>query len=197
MIEFLYKYGIYSAFVIVMLEYACFPIPSEVVLPWVGSMVVICDYSFVYVWFVCNLAGLCGCLICYFIGSILGGKIEKKCKDKKWYINTLTYFEKKHNLAICFGRLIPIYRTYISLVSGIKKHSLIKFCLFSFIGICIWNFSLIYLGYYFYNNLDKVGDFYNNYKIICLSVISILICIFIFKKCLPKKIFKKFKSVQN
>ena len=82
MIEFFYKYGMISAFIIVMLEYACFPIPSEVVLPWVGSMVAICDYSFVFIWMLCNLAGLSGCLLCYFIGSILSNKIEKENKEQ-------------------------------------------------------------------------------------------------------------------
>lgn len=188
MIEFLYEYGIIFAFVIVMLEYACFPIPSEIVLPWVGSMVVICDYSFMFVWMLCNLAGLCGCLLCYFFGSILGKCFEKKLYNKKWYVNTLSYFEKRHSASICFGRLIPIYRTYISLISGIKKYSVFKFCFFSFIGICIWNLSLIYLGYYFYNNLDKVSVFYNNYKIVSITIILCLIFFFTFKRIRKRKL---------
>lgn len=193
MIEFLYKYGIISAFIIVMLEYACFPIPSEVVLPWVGSMVVICNYSFAFIWMLCNLAGLSGCLLCYFVGSILSNRIERKFKCKKWYIKTLNFLDRKHNLSICVGRLIPLYRTYISLISGIKKHNVLKFSFFSFIGICIWNACLIYLGYYFYNNLDMVASFYSKYKMITIVILAIIIFITLYKKIKIRSVEKKCK----
>ena len=133
MIEFLYEYGLVFAFVIVMLEYACFPVPSELVLPWVGSMIVICNYSFIFVLFICSLAGLCGCLLCYLVGYLLSDKLNSKIGNKEWYLKTLNFFDKKHDLSLCFGRLVPLYRTYISLISGMKKHGILKFIIFKMV----------------------------------------------------------------
>ena len=58
----------------------------------------------------------------------------------------------KYGPKACFiGRLLPGARTFVSLVAGIFKVSFKDFLIYSSFGIAIWNFVLIFLGYFFSN----------------------------------------------
>lgn len=169
-----------------MLEYACFPIPSEVVLPLSGLILKSLSYNFLYVVFLSSLFGLIGTLICYALGRLLGYRvllfIIKKFPDSHEGINsTKEKYLKSAKKSVLLGRLIPLCRTYISFFSGIYKQNILEFILYSFIGIFVWNSVLIGLGYFFYDKVN-INLFYDNYKVISLVIIGVYIIIRIIKK---------------
>ena len=130
------KYGLLMLFVLVFFEYSCFPLPSEVVLPFLGHMCNNNFYSLTGVILLSIIMGYLGCLVCYLIGYYGGGKIYNVIYDKfpswrKGLDSSHKFFYKYGNISVMIGRIIPMCRTYVSFFSGIFKQSLFKYSLYS------------------------------------------------------------------
>lgn len=179
------EYGVYIIFLAIFLEYACFPLPSEVILPLAGAIGYNANISPVLMIALSSIAGLLGALLCYYLGVL--GSLPFFKPESKEENDSISFYEKYGNWAILFGRLIPLCRTYISFVAGVKKHKVWKYILFSSIGIIIWNSILITLGYVFYDNIDIISIWYSEYKFIILGLICIIIIIVIIKKIKKRK----------
>lgn len=182
-------YGLYIIFLIITLEYACFPIPSEVVLPLAGAIGYINNINPFLMISLASICGYIGSCFCYILGYLGKNKIINKInkKKEKEIRESRSFYEKYANLAICGGRIVPICRTYISFIAGANKHNFLSYTLFSIIGITIWNSTLITLGYFFYNNIEVIKPFYDSYKYIILSLIGIIVLFFIMKRLKAKK----------
>ena len=77
-------------------------------------------------------------------------KLQNKFpKSKRAIDKTYTYIDKYGNTGIFIARLIPVARTLISLIAGTFNMEFVKFAFYSVIGITIWNFVYIYIGYAF------------------------------------------------
>ena len=179
------EYGAYIIFLAIFLEYACFPLPSEVILPLAGAIGYNANISPVLMIALSSIAGLLGALLCYYLGVL--GSLPFFKPESKEENDSISFYEKYGNWAILFGRLIPLCRTYISFVAGVKKHKVWKYILFSSIGIIIWNSILITLGYVFYDNIDIISIWYSEYKFIILGLICIIFIIVIIKKIKKRK----------
>ncbi len=172
----IYEYGLLAMFLIILIEYACFPISSEIVLPFSGAVASLQHIPYLTILFLSILAGLTGTSFCYTIGRLGGGAIlnrlvKKFPKTEKGINASQVKFKRYGNLAVCFGRLIPICRTYIAFIAGAAGQSLITYLISSFIGITIWNAILIGLGYLLRENWDAVGAYYSRYKDIILPLV--------------------------
>ncbi|MCI6014518.1 MAG: DedA family protein [Coprobacillus sp.] len=179
------EYGVYIIFLAIFLEYACFPLPSEVILPLAGAIGYNANISPVLMIALSSIAGLLGALLCYYLGVL--GSLPFFKPESKEENDSISFYEKYGNWAILFGRLIPLCRTYISFIAGVKKHKVWKYILFSSIGIIIWNSILITLGYVFYDNIDIISIWYSEYKFIILGLICIIFIIVIIKKIKKRK----------
>jgi membrane protein DedA with SNARE-associated domain len=169
------EYGLLAMFFIILIEYACFPLSSEIVLPFSGAMASIQHINFLTILSLSVLAGLIGTSFCYMIGRLGGGAlinrlISKFPKAEKGILSSQVKFKQYGDLAVCFGRLIPICRTYIAFIAGAAGQSFISYLISSFAGITIWNTVLIGLGYYLRENWDIVGGYYSRYKDIILPL---------------------------
>ena len=71
----IYNYGLIAMFLIIMLEYACFPVSSEIVLPLSGAIASINNTHFLVILPLSIIAGLIGTGICYTVGWFGGGVI--------------------------------------------------------------------------------------------------------------------------
>lgn len=179
------NYGIYIIFIVIFLEYSCFPLPSEVILPLTGAI----SYSYNVNPFVMILlsvvAGLGGAMLCYCLGYFGTKPFLKHQKEEK---ESVSFYERYGNMAVFVGRLIPLCRTYISFVAGFKKHKPLNYLLFTTLGIFIWNTILILLGYFFYDNIDIIGTWYIKYKYFIIAIIILFVVLFILKKMKKRRI---------
>jgi len=186
------KWGLLAVFVLIGLEYACFPLPSEIVLPFAGFLASINKYSVVGVIILSSIAGYIGCLICYLVGYYGGHYLYNKIynKFKKWQKGldvASNKFNKYGNLSVFVCRLIPLCRTYISFFAGLFKQNFFKYSFYSILGILIWNIVLIMLGYVLVNNWVLVGKYYNKYKFIVLLLILMILFFILFYKLHKKR----------
>jgi membrane protein DedA with SNARE-associated domain len=185
--EFIHQYGLISVFVLVMLEYANIPLPSEIVLSFVGIMAASGNIDFSSAVIVSILGGIIGSLINYFIGLYFGKPVVKYIvkkfpRTKKSVTSSMDLLKKYDKLAVLFARTIPLARTFISIPAGILKMNIFVFIIYSTIGISIWNFILIYLGYILGDNIHTVFYIMETYSIIVVATFVILLGLYYFKR---------------
>lgn len=194
--DFIYEYGLVAMFIIIMLEYACFPVSSEIVLPFSGAVASINHTNFFVILPLSVLAGLIGTGLCYTVGWFGGGAIinaitKKFPKSKKGIDSAYEKFNTHGAATVCIGRVIPLIRTYIALVAGAAKLNPITYFTASALGITVWNTLLIGLGYILRENYKNVAEYYTRYKhnLIPVFIIfaGILIANFIIKKIKKSK----------
>lgn len=179
----------YAAVVaITALEYACFPMmPSEVILPFIGVTAAQEKITYFGAIFSSIIGGLIGSLLCYLLGYYGGNSLIEKMKVKfpktKGSIEVINkWFEKYGKLAVLFTRLVPLTRTYISIIAGTTKLGMTTFMLFSMIGIMIWNSILITLGYFIGYNWSYIELIMKQYSIFASVIIGIVIITAIYKR---------------
>lgn len=181
------RYGIFAMILIIFLEYACFPISSELVLPFSGAVARAEDISFFLLLPLSVLAGLFGTGICYLAGCIGGDAFLTKLtnrfpKTRNAIDASRTKFTKYGAGAVCIGRVIPICRTYIAFVAGAVGQSPSVYFPYSLLGITIWNSALLSLGYYLQENWGAVSGYYARYKQYLVPVLVISIVMIILHK---------------
>lgn len=187
LILFAGKMGYLGIVLIVGLEYACLPIPSEVVLPFVGMSVAVGEVGYLGALLVSIIGGIAGSWICYIIGYI-GGVPLLEWSSVRWPKTKKTiealnkWFNRYGNIAVLLTRLFPLTRTYISILAGAQKLSLFTFTAYSVVGITIWNTVLISLGYYLGDNLDLVERILSRYSVVIIGVVVIGVIVYVLKK---------------
>ena len=185
------KYGLLGLCLMILLEYACFPISSEIVLPFCGAFAKSYDISFFLLIPGSVLAGLLGTSLCYLIGRIGGTKVltflkTRFPKTEKGISTSERKMEQYGAFAVCFGRVIPLCRTYIAFIAGSVKQPYRQFLSYSFFGITVWNCILISLGYLLKSNWNEVQRYYEEYKLVLVATAAVLLIIFIVRKRLTK-----------
>lgn len=186
------KYGLLGLCLMILLEYACFPISSEIVLPFCGAFAKSYGISFFLLIPGSVLAGLLGTSLCYMIGRIGGTRVltalkTRFPKTKKGIEASEEKMERFGALAVCFGRVIPLCRTYIAFIAGSVKQPFSQFLTYSFFGIAVWNCILIGLGYVFKSNWNEVQRYYEEYKLFLIATAAIFAFVFILWKCRTRK----------
>jgi len=150
----------YSGIVLLMaIESACIPLPSEIIMPFSGYLVSIGRFN---LWAV-GIAGAFGCvvgsLVAYWVG-MYGGRplIEKYGRYVLISRHDLDLADRwfaRHGEAIIFtSRLLPVIRTFIAFPAGVARMNLTRFVLYTFAGSLPWCLGLAYVG-------QKLGEQWN------------------------------------
>lgn len=174
---------------LMVIESACIPLPSELIMPFAGWML-IADKGLGAGYLV--LAGLCGAvgnvigsLIAYWVGA-KGGlpflrRYGKYLLISQHEIDVAEHWFEKYGEGITFfSRLLPLVRTFISFPSGIARMNIWKFVLYSFLGAFIWSTGLASGGYLLGQNWERIREAMRPYDIPILVVCILLIVLFIF-----------------
>lgn len=166
-------YGFLGLCLMILLEYACFPISSEIVLPFCGAFAKNYNISFFLLIPGSVAAGMIGTSLCYVVGRLGGTRLLETIKTKfpktrKGIEASEEKMERYGALAVCFGRVIPLCRTYIAFIAGSVKQPYGQYFAYSFFGITVWNCVLIGLGYLFQSNWHEVQRYYEDYKYLLL-----------------------------
>jgi membrane protein DedA with SNARE-associated domain len=151
----------YGGIVLLMaIESACIPLPSEVIMPFSGYLVSTGRFNLVLV----ATAGALGCnlgsTIAYAIGHWGGRRLverwgrivlmgERELRAVDWF------FGRFGSLAVFIGRLLPVIRTFIALPAGMAHMPQGRFQLYTFVGSWPWCYALAYVG-------EQLGDRWNS-----------------------------------
>ncbi|MDV4152099.1 DedA family protein [Clostridium sp. AL.422] len=154
-IEYFARYGLIFVFFIIFLEYLNFPgLGAAIIMPAIGMAVAKSGINFFIALGISIIAGelasyvLFG--ISYWFGQPILTKIYNKFpKSRKSIDKVCLYIENYGDKGVLIIRLIPAVRTLIPFVAGMFRMNIIKYSLYSIIGITIWNSALMYAGYAF------------------------------------------------
>ena len=145
------KLGLPGVFVLMTLESACIPIPSEATMLFAGFNVANGEYSLLAATLVGSFANLVGSWIAYAVGWF--GRVELLEKHgRKLHISPKQlqqadrWFERYGDAAVFFTRMLPIVRTFISLPAGVARMPFLRFSVLTFLGCLPWVFALTFIG---------------------------------------------------
>lgn len=176
----------YPGVVLMMaLESACIPLPSEVIMPFSGYLVATGQFSLGMV----ALAGTVGCLLgsylAYYVGAsggrwalerygryILIAPHELKLADR--------FFEQWGGAAVFFSRLLPVVRTFIAFPAGVARMRLWPFTVYTLAGSYLWCLALAYAGMKLGQNWDALGPYFHRFDdlIVVLLVAAFLLVLY-------------------
>ncbi|GMK42884.1 alkaline phosphatase [Paenibacillus glycanilyticus] len=151
--------GLYGIFIGMVLESACIPIPSEVILLSGGLAAANGTISWQEVVIAGVLGNVLGSIIAYQIGALGGRKILNKYGKYVFFRSSHLdqaekWFTRYGAMSVFFTRNLPFIRTFISLPAGIAKMKFSTFLLYTFLGCIPWNIALAYAGFKWGANAD-------------------------------------------
>jgi len=141
------------------IESACIPLPSEVIMPFSGALTIpqIASHfgrtPFSLFWVA--TAGALGCnlgsLVAYYVGYYGGRPLVERYGSYIFLSETELhwadrFFEKRGDWAVLIARLLPVVRTFIALPAGIARMRQLRFHAFTFIGSWPWCYVLAWIG---------------------------------------------------
>lgn len=153
--------GYVGVFVLMVLESALIPVPSEVIMPFSGFLIASGNFNLFYIVLAGTLGNLVGSVISYYIGSKIGRALVLKYGkyifiDENHLKLAEEWFRKFGDKIIFVSRNLPAVRTYISLPAGIAKMNILKFSLYTLVGSLPWNIALTYLGIIMGRNWETI-----------------------------------------
>lgn len=171
--------GGFGAGTLIALENLFPPLPSEVILPLAGfSAGAGAGFTLLGAILWCTAGSLVGAWVLYGLGAILGRERTRKILNSLPLVNpqdtvrTEAFFDKYGSWTVFLGRMIPIFRSLISLPAGVTRMNLAKFTALTAAGSAIWNTVLISAGYALGANWAVVEEYVG---VLTKIVISILI----------------------
>ena len=172
------------------IESACIPIPSEIIMPLAGWMLIKGQSLPIAFNLLAGIFGALGCtigsIIAYWVG-IKGGRPFLN-KYGKYILITPhdldradQWFQKNGDWAIFTTRLMPVVRTFISLFGGISKMSVVKFLVYTFVGSFIWCTSLSFAGYLLGENWEKIRTVMRPFDPVIVAIFIILVGFYMYR----------------
>ena len=169
----------YGGIILLMgIESACVPLPSEIIMPFSGYLVTTGRFS---LWGAA-LAGAIGCVLgsipAYYVGKYGGRRLVERYG--RWVLVSHhdlaladRIFEKYGEIVIFAARLLPVIRTFIAFPAGVARMNLTRFTLYTFIGSFVWCFVLAWLGKIFGENWLALKPYFHRFSTI-IAVLLVL-----------------------
>lgn len=168
------------------IESANIPLPSEAILPFAGYLVSINVLNFhVAAW-----AGAFGCVVgsvpSYYLGYFGGRPFVEKYG--KWFLvsrkdlDTADSWTKKYGDAAFFiCRMLPVVRTFISLPAGILKANFPRFITYTFLGSLVWSYVLVFVGFKLGEHREQLKAIWHQFDILIVGILFILFVVYVYR----------------
>jgi membrane protein DedA with SNARE-associated domain len=188
--DYILHYGYLAVFVLMVLESACIPIPSEVTMLFGGALANAAFLSslgndgehlnFVLVALVGTAGNLIGSWIAWGVGYRGGRPLIER-----WgrYIflrqheldRAEVWFDRHGQVAVLVSRVLPVVRTFISLPAGIAEMPFLRFSLYTVLGCLPWTFALTAIGYALGSQWDTVERYLRpvSYLVAAVCVLAV------------------------
>ena len=176
--------GYVGVTLLMAIESACIPLPSEIIMPFSGYLVFTGQFK---LWIVatagaigCNLGSVVAYEIGHFGGRPLVERFGRYILLNKHDLEVADRFFLRHGaVAIFIARLLPVVRTFIALPAGIAKMPRGKFHLYTFLGSWPWCFVLAYIGMKLGQHWDTLGKYFHRFDAVIAVVLVLGIFLFV------------------
>lgn len=177
-VDLMEKLGGVGAGIAIALENLFPPLPSEVILPLAGFTAAQGKMSLASALLWTTAGSVIGAAVLYWLGALLGRDRLRAIVDRMPLVNlsdvdkTEAWFAKHGKKAVFFGRMIPIFRSLISIPAGIERMSFGTFMLLTTVGSAIWNTIFVMAGYYLGENWDEVEKYAGYFQYVVIAVVA-------------------------
>jgi membrane protein DedA with SNARE-associated domain len=151
----------YAGIVLLMaIESACIPLPSEVIMPFSGYLVYAGRFNLLWVATMGALGCNLGSLVAYEIGAYGGRRLIERWGQyillSRHELEIADHFFARWGSAtVFFSRLLPVVRTFIALPAGVARMPRLRFHVYTFIGSWPWCLGLAWVGLKLGEQWDK------------------------------------------
>lgn len=182
------RLGAPGAGLLIALENVFPPLPSEVILPLAGFTASRGDFHLWEAIFWTTAGSLLGALILYAIGAALGMKRTVAIAERLPLVQvsdidkTVAWFHKHGTKAVFFGRMLPIFRSLISIPAGIERMPILTFSVLTLVGSLIWNSIFVIAGYQLGENWHRVEKYAEIFQYLVIAVVGLAVLWFIARR---------------
>ena len=161
------------------------PLPSEIILPLAGFTASRGEFSLAEALLWTTFGSLVGAVALYWIGALFGRrrmravavhmplvKVEDIDRAEEWFA--------RHGAAAVFlGRMVPIFRSFISIPAGIERMPFVTFVVLTSAGSAIWNTTFVLAGYQLGEEWDRVEPYVGTLQTIVIAAVVLAVGYFI------------------
>ncbi|MEU7860596.1 DedA family protein [Nonomuraea sp. NPDC049141] len=161
------------------------PLPSEVILPLSGFTASRGEMDLLDVLVWTTAGSVFGALALYWVGALLGRRRTLAIAAKLPLVKvsdiekTEAWFLKHGKKTVFFGRMIPIFRSLISIPAGVERMPLLTFTLLTTAGSLIWNTIFVLAGYYLGENWSLVEAYVGVGTNVVIGLVVLAVLVFI------------------
>ncbi len=167
------------------------PSPSDLVVVIGGSLVSTGVISFIPALLLTTIGSVVGFMILFYFGSTVDRKVVHSGKYKYIPVDAIEkvelWFKKYGYYVIVANRFMPGTRSVISFFAGMSMMNAKKTILLATISAFVWNAIIIYLGYFFGNNVSVVDKYLSTYSNIAIAITVVVVIILVMKFYLSRK----------
>lgn len=148
------------------IESACIPLPSEVIMPFSGYLVATGRFDLNLV----AITGALGCLLGSGVGYYLGATGGRWVLERYGRYVLIAphelqtaerFFDRWGAPAVFFSRLLPVVRTFIAFPAGVARMKLLPFALYTLAGSYLWCLGLAYIGQQLGQHWTLLGPYFH------------------------------------
>jgi membrane protein DedA with SNARE-associated domain len=187
LVDFIAASGYSGVALLMAIQSACVPIPSEVIMPFAGFVLATSQAKLILLATIASLASNIGSIPAYWVGARggrpmverFGGYVLLSRRDLDLVEH---FFNKYGSITVLVGRMLPIVRTFIALPAGIAKMNQLRFHIYTFIGSWPWCYALAYIGMKLgatWNTDPRFKAFFNRFHLAVEVVLLVGIVYFV------------------
>jgi membrane protein DedA with SNARE-associated domain len=152
------------------------PIPSEVILPLAGFTASQGDMSLAAAIAWTTVGSVAGAVVLYWIGALIGRERVRAIAARLPLVKvsdidrTEAWFQRHGRKTVFLGRMVPLFRSFVSIPAGIERMPMTTFLLLTTLGSLIWNTLFVMAGYLLGEQRQVIEDYAGTYQNTVLAV---------------------------
>lgn len=172
------KTGYLGVVLLMGIESACIPLPSEIIMPFAGYLVYRGELGLAGV----SIAGALGCVVGSLAAYAVGARGGRPAIERwgRWVLLSPhelevadRWFARWGRQTVFWARLLPVVRTFIALPAGVARMELAPFVWLTFLGSLPWCWALAYAGLRLAENWNRVRDALHGLDVTVAGVVAL------------------------
>jgi len=169
------------------------PLPSEVILPLAGFTASRGTFGLAEALVWTTVGSIIGAFLLYGVGALLGRDRMRAVAAKIPLVDvadvdrTEAWFGRHGSKAVFFGRMIPVFRSLISIPAGIERMPVWKFLLLTTAGSLIWNTIFVLSGFYLGENWHIVENYADVFQKIVIAVVAVAVVVWVLARIAKRR----------
>lgn len=161
------------------------PLPSEVILPMAGFTASRGELGLIEVLVWTTLGSIVGASLLYALGAVLGEARFRRVAARVPLVQvgdvdrTIAWFDRHGAKAVFFGRMLPIFRSLISIPAGITRMPFGLFLALTTAGSAVWNTIFVVGGYQLGEQWHRIAAVAETLQIVVIATVVIAVALWI------------------